>query len=157
MALPDRIVPLCDLLLGAAHADNQFHNRERDEVRDLLADLSGEPLSAELEARIAGFDPAAFDVREVAAAFRDDSDDDKQRILYLVAAINDADEEIDFDEDDYLKALGAALGLPAEALKGLALEVEIEDLRADLAKLRKLPPPPPPARKKAESVDVDLD
>src|SRR5262245_13222267 len=111
MALPDRIVPLCDLLLGAAHADKQFKDREREEVRGMLADLTGGKLTTELEARIDTFDPGDFDLASTAAAFRTDSADDKRRLLFLVAAINDADEELDLAEDEYLRALAKALDL----------------------------------------------
>jgi uncharacterized tellurite resistance protein B-like protein len=155
MALPDRIVPLCDLLLGAAHADKQFKDREREEVREMLADLTGSKISPELEKRIASFDPKKFDLAATAAPFKADPVDDRRRVLFLVAAINDADEEVDFAEDEYLRALASALGLGAEALAGLTIDVEIEDLRQDFVKVRTGPPPPP--GKRAESVDVDLD
>jgi hypothetical protein len=71
-----------------------------------------------------------------------------------VAAINDADDELDLAEDDYLRALAAALDLPASALEGLALDIEIEELREDFARVRKLPPPLP--GKKIE-FDIDID
>lgn len=154
MALPDRILPLCDLLLGAAHADRQFRDREREEVRELLADLTGAGLTPELEARIAGFDPARFDLAATAAEFRGDPADDRRRLLFLVAAVHDADEELDLAEDEYLRALAGALELPNSALEGLTLDVQIIDLRQDLAKIRKGPPPPP---KGASAVDVELD
>jgi hypothetical protein len=143
MALPDRIVPLCDLLLGAAYADKQFVDREREEVRGMLADLSGTAVSAELETRIAGFDPAKFDLVKTAAEFKADPVDDRRRVLFLVAAINDADDEIDFAEDEYLRALGKALDLPASALDGMTIEVEVDELRDTFEKVRKGPPPPP--------------
>lgn len=146
MALPDRILPLCDLLLGAAHADRRFVDREREEVRALLAELSGAELTPELDARIAGFSAADFDLGKTAAAFHDDAEDDRRRVLILVAAITDADEEIDFAEDDYLRELAGALKLPPAALHGLTVEVEIEDLRQDFARVRKGPPPPPPKK-----------
>jgi hypothetical protein len=155
MALQDRIEPLCDLLLGAAFADRVFVAREREEVQALLADLVGGRLPSRLEARIAMFDPARFDLAATAAAFATDDADDRRRVLFLVAAIHEADEELDFAEDAYLRALAAALNLPDSALAGLTLEVEVEDARDELAKLRKLPPPPPGA--KAQDVDVDLD
>jgi uncharacterized tellurite resistance protein B-like protein len=155
MALPDRILPLCDLLLGAAHADRQFKDREREEVRDMLADLTGAALSKELEDRIAKFDPARFDLTATAAEFRRDPLDDRRRVLYLVAAVHDADEEIDFAEDEYLRALASALDMPEGSLAGLVLDVEVEELRDNLAKVRKGPPPPP--KKAGGSVDVDLD
>jgi uncharacterized tellurite resistance protein B-like protein len=153
MALTDRIAALCDLLLGAAHADARFLDREREEVCEMLAELSDGALTPELEQRIASFDPKGFDLAATAAAFRADPPDDRRRLLFLVAAINDADDELDLDEDGYLRALCAALELPPEALAGLALEVEIEELREDFARVRRGPPPVP---KRDSSVDVDV-
>src|SRR2546428_6543931 len=119
----DRILPLCDILLGAAHAEAGFEARERDEIRQMLADLAGAKLPAEVEARIAAFEPRAFDLAKTAAAFKSDDVDDRRRLLFLVAAVNDADDELDLDEDAYLRALAAALDLPGSALEGLALDV----------------------------------
>jgi uncharacterized tellurite resistance protein B-like protein len=146
MALPDRILPLCDLLLGAAHADRRFVAREREAVRELLADLLGGKLTPEVEGRIAKFSPATFDLATCAAEFRGDPEDDRRRLLFLVAAVHDADEELDFAEDEYLRKLASALELPAGALAGLTIEVEVETLRDSLAKIRKGPPPPPPGK-----------
>jgi uncharacterized tellurite resistance protein B-like protein len=143
MALTDRIAPLCDLLLGAAHADHQFKDREREEVRDMLGDLCGAKLAPELEHRIATFDPERFDLGAAAHAFRADSPDDRRRLLVLVAAINDADDEVDFAEDAYLRKLCSALELPAESLAGLTVDIEIEELHDSFAKVRRAPPPPP--------------
>jgi uncharacterized tellurite resistance protein B-like protein len=153
MALPDRILPLCDLLLGAAHADKQFKDREREKVRDLLADLTGAPPTKELEQRIAAFDPARFQLAATAAEFRRDPEEDRRRLLSLVVAVHDADDELDFAEDDYLRALAGALDLPASALAGLTIDVE--EMRDSLTKIRKGPPPPP--KQAPGSVDVDLD
>ena len=94
MSLTDRLVPLCDLLLGAAYADEEFKDRERDEVKSLLVELSGSALSADIEAQIAGFDPKLHDVATSADAFADDSEDNRKRVLHLVAAIHEADEEL---------------------------------------------------------------
>jgi len=156
MSLTDRLVPLCDLLLGAAYADEDFKDRERDAVKRLLGELSGSALSDELEAQIAGFDAKVHDVAASAAAFADDSEDNRKRVLHLVAAIHDADEELDFSEDDYLRAVAAALKLDGASVDALTIDVEVEELRADLAIVRK-PPPPPPAKPAAASVDVDMD
>ena len=154
MATPDRILPLCDILLGAAHADKEFHEREREEVSGMLADLAGS-LTPELEKRIASFDPKTFDLAKTAAAFKDDPPDDRRRLLFLVAAVNEADEEVDMSEDEYLRALAKALELPPEALAGMVIDVEVEELREEFAKVRKGPPPPP--GKKAGSIDIDLE
>lgn len=143
MPLTDRTIPLCDLLLGAAYADAQFKERERAAVRDLLATLSGNALTEELEARIDAFDPQAFDLAATAASFTGDTEDDRRGLLVLVAGVNDSDDELDLAEDDYLRSLARALALPDDALSGLALEVEVEDLREEFQKLRKGPPPVP--------------
>lgn len=154
----DRISPLCDLLLGAAYADNHFKDREREEVKGMVADLAGS-LTPELEKQIDTFDHKAFDLAKTAGVFAADTDDERRRLLFLVAAINDADEEVDFAEDEYLRSLANALFLPAEALKGLVVDVEVDELRETFEKVRKGPPPPPAAatKKKDDSVDVDMD
>ena len=156
MALSDRIGPLCDLLLGAAHADATFEDREDEAVRSVLAELAGDDLPVELEAQMNQFDPDKFDLEKTAAAFKTDPVADRARVLAFIAKIKDSDDEVDFAEDEYLRKVCAALGLPKTALDGLVVDVEIEELRADFAKVvRKAPPPPP--KKKAGSVDVDLD
>ncbi len=140
-------------------------------ICDLLLDLCGaDELAPELEARIDGFDATSFDVARAAAPFRGDSMDEKRKLLHLVAAIHDADEELDLDEDDYLRDLAAALALPESDLGDLALDFEVEELREDFTKLSGGPPPIPEAAKKrkesaaekearlaAGSVDVELD
>ncbi len=149
----DRILPLCELLLGAAYADKELKDAERDEVRSLLEGLAGE-LPTEVELKIASFAPEAFDLAASAAPFRGDGEDDRKQLLHLVAAVNEADEELDLAEDDYLRALAGALGLPKSALEGLTVEVETEELKQTFQRVRKGPPPPPGTLK---SVDVDLD
>jgi len=152
MASLDRTLAICDLLLGAAYADSDFTDRERVTVRELLADLFGsEELPSEVEARIDLFQASAFDVAKAAAAFKGDSVDEKKKLLYLVAAVHEADEELDFAEDDYMRALGKALELPADALDDLVIDIESEDLVEDFQVLRKGPPPPP------GTVDIDMD
>ncbi|MGE0397878.1 MAG: TerB family tellurite resistance protein [Kofleriaceae bacterium] len=156
MSLSDRIVPLCDLLLGAAYADKQFKDREREEVKGMLADLAGS-LTPELATQIESFDPKKFDLAKTAAHFGADTEDERRRLLFLVAAINDADEEHDFAEDEYLRALANALILPSSALEGLIVDVEVEELKETFEKVRRGPPPPPTPKKKDDSVDVDMD
>ena len=143
----DRILPLCDLLLGAAYADKQLHDLEKAEVRAMIEDLAGK-LPPEVDKRIAAFDPKKFDVARAAAPFRGDSVDDRKKLLVLASAVIEADEEIDFAEDDYLRALATALELPKSALTGLTVDVEAEELQQKFQAVRKGPPPPPPAKKK---------
>jgi uncharacterized membrane protein YebE (DUF533 family) len=153
---PDRILPLCDLMLGAAYADGTLDQREKDTVRELLADLSGGSLPAEVTARIASFDPKRFDLAATAKQFAGDPVDDRKRLLYLVAAVSEADDVLDLAEDDYMTALARNLALPPAETEGLTLSVEIEELPQHFAKVRK-GPPPPPGKKKDGSVDVDFD
>jgi len=157
MASNDRLLPLCDLMLGAAYADGTLDQRERDTVTELLADLCDGPLPAEVTARIKTFDPKRFDLAAVAAQFVRDPLDDRKRLLYLVAAVHEADEELDLAEDEFTTALATALELPASATEGMTLTVEVEVLAEHFAQVRKGPPPPPPGKKKDGSVDVDLD
>lgn len=157
MAPLDRTLAICDLLLGAAHADSSFSEREQVTVRELLADLFGsDALPPEVEARIAGFQPDKFAVDSAAEPFRADSPEEKKKLLYLVAAVHEADEELDFAEDDYMRALGLALELPADELEDLVIDVEVEpeELQKDFAALRKAPPPVPGA---SATVDIDME
>jgi len=153
----DRILPLSELLLGAAYADKELKDQERDEVRTLLQGLAGD-LPAEVDEKIKSFDPEKFDLKAVAHNFKADSEDDRKKLLFLVAAVNEADDELDFAEDEYLRDLAAALDLPASALEGLTVEIETEELKESFQAVRKGPPPPPPpkAKKKDEDVDVDI-
>ena len=150
----DRILPLCELLLGAAYADKELKDQEKDEVRSLLEGLAGE-LPTEVELKISGFDPSSFDLKASAAPFKGDSEDDRKKLLYLVSAVNEADEEIDMAEDQYLRDLAGALDLPTSALEGLTVDIETEELEETYKAVRRGPPPPPSPKMK--SVDVDMD
>ena len=154
MSISDRILPLCELLLGAAYADKELKDQEKDKVRELLEELSTD-LPTEVEMKLASFDPKSWDMKEAAHAFKADSEDDRKKVLQLVAAVNEADEELDIAEDEYLRDLASALGLPTSALEGMTVEVETEELKPLFEKVRKGPPPPPKAKEK--SVDIDMD
>ena len=130
----DRIFPLCELLLAAAYADEDLHAREKTEIRALLCELAGEQ-RVEVEAAIASFEPDKFDLATAASMFRDDPEPDRQRLLRLVATVIEADDEIDFRENEYLKELAPALGLPDSALAGLVVDIEIEELQEDFGAL----------------------
>lgn len=140
----DRILPLCDLLLGAAYADGRLESVEQDTVRDMLVDLiGGTELPDEVEAWINGFDPETFSLADSAGAFKDDSVDDRKKLLYLVEAIHEADDELDLAEDAYLQDLAKALGLPDDVLTGFSGAFESEELKETFEKARKGPPPIP--------------
>ena len=142
MSISDRIFPLCELLLGAAYADQELHAQEKTEIRALLVELAGE-LRVEVEACIASFEPDKFDLKTTVGIFRDDSEEDRRKLLLLVSTVIEADEEIDLAENEYLHELAEALGLPASALEGLTIDVEIEEIKETVEALRNLPPVKP--------------
>jgi uncharacterized tellurite resistance protein B-like protein len=140
--MKDRILDITDLLMGAAHADNVLHAKEEQAVRSLLAELIGGELPAEVDARIKGFDKASFVLEHTANPFAAGRPTDRRKLLELVAAVHDADEEIDLAEDEYLGSLARALGLPDNEVVDLKVDYEIEDLRDHLREIRTPPPIP---------------
>ena len=140
--MSDRIDVICDLLLGAAYADDHFHASEKQAIGELLGKLIDGDLPADLTKRIETFDAGAFDVATTAGAFKSDSDDDKYKILELIAVVHDADDEYDLAEDDYMREVASAMGMEGDALSKFTLDIEIEDLKDDLDRLRKPPPVP---------------
>ena len=142
MSTSDRIFPLCELLLGAAYADQELHPREKMEIRSLIVELAGEP-RVEVEACIAAFEPEKFNPSSVIGYFRDDSEEERRKLLLLVSSVIESDDEIDLAESNYLRELASLLGLPASALDGLVVEVEIEDIKDTFDAVRKGPPPVP--------------
>ena len=143
MSTSDRIFPLCELLLGAAYADQELHPQEKTEIRALLVELAGE-LRVEVEACIASFEPEKFKPSSVIGVFRNDSEEERRKLLLLVSTVIEADEQIDLAENDYLREIASLLGLPASALDGLVVDVEIEAVKQTFNAVRTTPPPLPP-------------
>lgn len=133
----DRIEVVGDLLMGAAYADQQLVGKEGETVRRLLCDvLQSQTLPDALEAQLQAFSGTDFDLAAAAKAFAGDTVAVKRRILQMVAAVHEADEELDLDEDAFLKRLAVALALAPDLYKDLVLEVEVEELRSGLAEIR---------------------
>jgi uncharacterized tellurite resistance protein B-like protein len=146
MSRSDRIFPLCELLLGAAYADDEFHQTEKTEIRALLIELAGE-MRIEVEACIASFEPAKFDPSSVIGVFLEDPEEDRRRLLLLLSTVIEADDEIDLSENEYLRNVASALKLPRSALEGLIVDVEVEEVKDTFHAVRKGPPPIPAARR----------
>jgi uncharacterized tellurite resistance protein B-like protein len=138
MTMKDRLPIVADLLMDAAHADERLEGEETETVKQLLAGiLEVQTLPMDLAFRIDEFDAKTFDRTAVTNAFAADPPDLKKRLLELIAAVHAADGEIDFAEDDHLRAVGAALGLPDDSYKELVVDVVEEiDLGEDLDRLR---------------------
>jgi hypothetical protein len=119
-------------------------------VRAALRRASGESvLPAALEARIDGFRPAAFDLDATVASLAIDDAASKRQLLELIAAVHEADDITDLDEDAYLRAVAEALGVPAADYADLVIdELAVESIRGAWAGLsdatpRRKPPPLP--------------
>jgi uncharacterized tellurite resistance protein B-like protein len=138
MTMKDRLPLVADLLMEAAYADQRLEGEEKDTVRRLLREiLETDKLPMDADFRIEEFDAKTFDRSVATKAFVGDPPDLKKRLLELVAAVHAADGEIDFAEDDHLRAVGAALGLPPESFQDLVVDVVEEiDLGEDLDRLR---------------------
>jgi len=136
---------LADLLMGAAYADRKLDGREGETVRAKLAEwLEVDEIPGELNERLESFDPETFDLEVSAALLAPDDVSRAREILELVAAVNEADEELDLDEDRYLRNLAKELGVEESEYADLKLEiVSVEDLKEDLRRLTATPPPLP--------------
>jgi uncharacterized tellurite resistance protein B-like protein len=136
--MKDRLPLVADLLMDAAYADQRLHGEEKPAVRRLLREILDAPaLPMDLDFHIDEFSPERFDLGKTAAAFAADPPAVKRRLLELVAAIHAADGEIDFAEDEQLRRVGAALGLPEASYDDLVVTIIDEiDLGDDLDRLR---------------------
>lgn len=141
---------IADLLMGAAYADRRLDGRELEAVKKLLAELMGvETVPGEIAQRLEAFDPKSFDPAAAAAALEIQEDDEKVRVVELIATVTEADEEIDLDENEYLETVAQALQMPRNTYSDHALEVlSVEDIKAAGERLLKPPPIPAAARKK---------
>jgi uncharacterized tellurite resistance protein B-like protein len=138
MSMKDRLPLVADLLMEAAHADDRLHGEEKDAVKSLLCGILEVPtLPMDVAFHIDEFDAKSFDRRAATQAFAGDPPELKKRLLELIAAVHAADGEIDFAEDAHLRAVGAALGLPAESFQDLVVDVVEEiDVSDDMDRLR---------------------
>jgi uncharacterized tellurite resistance protein B-like protein len=135
---------IADLLMGAAFADNRLDGREYAAVKKLLAEVvDAEELPADMEARLKAFNPKTFDPVGAAKSLMLTEDSEKRKLIELLAAVTEADDVLDFDEDAYIKTVAEALEMPKEAYADLSIEIlSVENLQDAGSKL--LEPPPPP-------------
>lgn len=140
---------IADLLMGAAFADSRLDGREYEAVKALLAGVMGlDTIPDDMEKRLKAFEPKTFDPASAAASLMLTEEAEKRHLLELVAAVNDADEELDLDEHEYLTKVAEAVGIPREEYGDLTLEVlSVESLQEVSKDLLTPPPPPPPTPK----------
>lgn len=144
MTIDPRYLTITDLLLGAVYADDRLEGEEDAAVRKLVREMVGEDeLPIQLEARIENFEPDRFDVEESAKEFEAVDDVNKRKLLELVAAVFDADGEVDFAEDDYMRSLAEALGMEKSEYDDLVIQYDVEDLQEVVDIVVSVPPPVP--------------
>lgn len=140
MKVRDRIDVITDLLLGAAHADRRCPTSEQQAVRELLCELLlTDTLPPEIEARIRRFDPERFDLARAAADFTADPPMQKRRLLELVGQMCWSEGEYHLEQDDYIRALGEALGMQPDEYADLVIDYELEELRESFTEIRVTP------------------
>lgn len=138
----DRILPMTELLLGAVHADSERTEAEIEAVRKLLGGVFDGELPKEVAERLEAFDAASFALDAAVEPFADDPPELKRKLLELLAAVKDADEIVDLEEDAYITRVAAALGVAKAAYADLVLDLEIEELTEVAETVRRGPPPP---------------
>ncbi len=141
-----RVIPiLADLLMGAAYADRKIDGRELETVRaKLRAWLEVDTLPDDVKEHLEEFDPEAFNLEGTAALLRFEDAAQSRKVLELVVAVHEADDELDLDEDAYLRDLAKAMGLDESNYSDLKLEIlSVEDLRDGIREITAQPPPIP--------------
>jgi uncharacterized tellurite resistance protein B-like protein len=132
--MKDHILTITDLLLGAAYADKRLEGNETAQIRSLLAKLIGKTnFPAAVEARFKDFSPAAFDVEKAGARLAG-LGEDRRKVLEMIAAVSESDNEIDLAEDRYLRQAAEAMGLVAKDFRDLVVDFqEVDELEGILS------------------------
>jgi uncharacterized tellurite resistance protein B-like protein len=126
--MKEHIDTITDLMLGAAYADKRLEGKELAAIRSMAIKLLGSPaLPQTTENRIKSFNPARFDVKTAARSIAKLTHEQKHKVLELVATVTDSDDELDLAEDAYLRKVAEGLGLGAEDLEGMTIEILEED------------------------------
>ena len=132
--MKNHILTITDLLLGAAYADKRLEGKERDKIRSLLTKLLGSStFPDEVEARFKEFSPAAHDP-EAAGKKLSHLGDKRRKILEMIAAVSESDNEIDLAEDRYLRKVAEAMGMPDKEFRDLVVDFqEVDELEGILS------------------------
>lgn len=124
--MKQHIETITRLLLGAAYADKRLEGAEVTRIAAILRQVLGGEPPAELLASLHSFNPAGFNVHREAATLTGLAADDKRTLLELIASVNEADDELDLDEDVYLRHVAVGIGVPEAEIADLTLSV-LED------------------------------
>jgi putative colanic acid biosynthesis UDP-glucose lipid carrier transferase len=119
------LFPVVDLLMAAAWADGEIEARERNRVREVIAELASTdtnhlPLS--IERRIATFDPEKFDLDATVSALRNMTARERRRFVAMVRSVCEANDAFDIEEDRFIMAVVLALALSEADVGDLVLK-----------------------------------
>ncbi len=128
--MKEHIDTITDLLLGAAYSDKRLEGEEVASISRLLCTLLGvDDLPEAQKARLKSFNPARFSVQETAAKLASESSDNKRKVLELVASVNESDDVTDLDEDAYLRRVAEGMGMSADEIADLTVQIlEAEEI-----------------------------
>ncbi|MGH1340454.1 MAG: TerB family tellurite resistance protein [Nannocystales bacterium] len=134
-AMKEHIATITDLLLGAAYADKRLEGDELRAITNMVCKLLGvDELPEAQQDQLKAFNPAKFEVSAASSSLASLGEDDKKRVLELVASINESDDVIDFDEDAYLRKVATGLGVDDSVIAEHTIEIlSDEDLDGMLA------------------------
>lgn len=115
---------VADILMGAAHADGDLEGVEVETVRRILGRLTADgALTGELEARLADFEPGAFDLATACSALRLDGSAGRRQLLGLVGEVSECNDIHDLDESAYIRRVAVQIGASAEEYRNLVVDV----------------------------------
>jgi uncharacterized tellurite resistance protein B-like protein len=127
--LKEHIDTITDLMLGAAYADKRLEGEEVKAIRQLLCKILGvDQLPEAQAARMKSFNPAKHDPIAAAQSLGELSDEERHKVMDLIATVNDADDVVDLDEDAYLRKVAKGLGLSEDDIKDMTIEILEDDL-----------------------------
>jgi uncharacterized tellurite resistance protein B-like protein len=136
----DRHEAVAQLLMGGAYADDHLDGAELEQVGTLLRRVTGQTeLDPRLQSCLDSFDKDSFEIGEAASVLQGESMAAKRKVLELIVAVHEADDSWDFSEDDYVRQVGAALGLAASDYADLV----VGDMAIESGGFVVLPPPLP--------------
>lgn len=139
---------IADLLMAAAHADPLQTEEPYEIVCTALKQVMGAAyLLSDMHPRLKAFDPDSFDIQSVVEALALESDVEKRQLLELIAAVHDADQIVAEEEDDFLRGVAEAMGVPFESYEDLTIEIEN---RVSLYEARDQLLGPPPKKPRTE-------
>lgn len=128
--MKEHIDTITDLLLGAAYADKRLEGEEVASISRLLCTLLGvDDLPDAQKTRLKSFNPAKFSVEQTAGKLAPEPPDRKRRVLELIASVNESDDVTDLDEDAYLRRVAQGMGMSADEIDDLTVDVlEAEEI-----------------------------